>query len=160
MKFKKTIVCILIGIILFGFSNTKAYAAEEGTVSKYELRLLSSLIYCEASSESYQGKLAVGIVVMNRKRSSLFPDTVKDVVYEKYQFSPVTNGTLKRALSEYDAGKFTSTTENACIKAAKAALQGTKSITVKDSMKSFNKYLYFSGQLRNYTYQVGNHRFK
>jgi len=160
MKFKKIIASILIGVLLFGFSSTKSYAVEEGTVSKYELRLLSSLIYCEAGGESYKGKLAVGIVVMNRKRSSLFPDTVKSVVYEKHQFGPVTNGSLKRALSEYDNGHFTSTAEKYCIKAAKAALLGAKSITVNNRYKSLSKYLFFCVGLRNYTYQLGNHRFR
>ena len=43
--------------------------------TKADLRLLSALIYCEAQGESYNGKLAVGIVVMNRVRSGAFPDT-------------------------------------------------------------------------------------
>ena len=128
--------------------------------TKAELRLLSSLIYCEARGESYNGKLAVGIVVMNRVRSSRFPDTVKGVIYQSYQFSPVRNGTLKKALSEYDKGNFTSDMELECIKAAKAALSGTQSIKVKGETKNFSKYLFFSGRLKDYTYKLGNHQFK
>jgi spore germination cell wall hydrolase CwlJ-like protein len=128
--------------------------------TKAELRLLSALIYCEAQGESYNGKLAVGIVVLNRVRSDRYPDTVKNVIYQKYQFSPTTNGTLKRALAEYDKGRFTSSSEKDCIKAAKAALNGTKSITVNGKEKSFSKYLSFSGSLKGYTYRVGNHKFK
>jgi spore germination cell wall hydrolase CwlJ-like protein len=128
--------------------------------TKAELRLLSALIYCEAQGESYNGKLAVGIVVLNRVRSNRYPDTVKNVIYQKYQFSPTTNGTLKKALAEYDKGRFTSSSEKDCIKAAKAALNGTKSITVNGKEKSFSKYLSFSGSLKGYTYRVGNHKFK
>lgn len=128
--------------------------------SKAELRLLSALIYCEAQGESYNGKLAVGIVVMNRVRSERYPNTLKGVIYQKYQFSPVRNGTLKKALSEYDKGKFTSAAEKECIKAAKGALNGTKSITVKGKEKSFNKFLSFSGRLRGNTLQLENHQFK
>lgn len=128
--------------------------------SKSDLRLLSALIYCEAGGESYQGKLAVGIVVMNRKRSGAYPDSVKGVIYQKYQFGPVTNGALDRALAEYDKGNFTSDMEKDCIKAAKAALSGTKSITVNGSKKDFSKYLYFSCNLRNSTFRLGNHEFK
>lgn len=128
--------------------------------TKAELRLLSALIYCEANSESYNGKLAVGIVVMNRVRSGAFPDTLKGVVYQKYQFGPVTNGTLSKALAEYDAGRFTSSLEKACIKAAKEALNGTKSITVSGKSKDFSKYLFFSGRLKNATFSLGNHQFK
>lgn len=128
--------------------------------SKAELRLLSALIYCEAGGEAYNGKLAVGIVVMNRVRSSAFPDTVKGVIYQKYQFGPVTNGSLNKALAEYDAGKFTSQNEQGCIKAAKEALNGTKTITVSGKSKKFGSYLFFSGRLRGYTYKLGNHQFK
>lgn len=132
---------------------TKKYTAAE-------LRLLTAIIYCEAKSEKYNGKLAVGIVVMNRVKSNRYPNSVKSVVYQKYQFSPVTNGTLRKALAEYDKGKFTSTMEKDCIKAAKAALNGTTSITVNGKKKNFSKYLSFSCSTRGYTYKLGNHQFK
>jgi N-acetylmuramoyl-L-alanine amidase len=144
-------------------SEDKETKKEDKEVKNYtdgELRLLSALIYCEANGESYNGKLAVGIVVMNRKRSSLFPDTVKDVIYQKYQFSPARNGSLKKALEDYDNGKFTSASEKECIKAAKAALNGTTSITVNGKKKNFSKYLYFSCSLGGYTFKLGNHKFK
>jgi len=132
----------------------------EAQYTKDELRLLSALIYCEANGESYQGKLAVGIVVMNRKRSGAFPDTVEGVIYQKCQFGPASNGSLDSALSEYDKGKFTSTLEKNCIKAAKEALNGTKYITVNDTKKNMSKYLFFSVTLRGHTFELGNHKFK
>ena len=140
----------------------KAEAAKkaEAKYSKADLRLLSALIYCEANGESYNGKLAVGIVVMNRKRSGTFPDTVKGVIYQRYQFGPATSGALSSALKQYDNGKFTSGSEKECIKAAKAALSGTTSITVNGSKKNFSKYLYFSGNLSGNTFTLGNHEFK
>lgn len=128
--------------------------------TKAELRLLSALIYCEANGETYNGKLAVAIVVMNRVRSSAFPDSVKGVIYQKYQFGPVSNGALDKQLAAYDAGKYTNSYELACIKAAKAALNGTKSITVSGKTKDFSKFLFFSGRLRNATFTLGNHQFK
>jgi spore germination cell wall hydrolase CwlJ-like protein len=170
MKLRKLIISVLIIVITLSFTNTVTYAAEGSTKSntntedkkytKSELRLLSSIIYCEAGGESYNGKLAVGIVVMNRVRSYKYPDTVKEVIYQKYQFSPVRNGTLKKALAEYDNGKFTSSREKECIKAAKEALSGAKSVTINGKKKSFSKYLSFSGRLRGYTYKLGNHQFK
>jgi spore germination cell wall hydrolase CwlJ-like protein len=169
MNFRKYLLCLIIGVLVFNVSNIKAYAAEEtkqeakeasNNYTKAELRLLTGLIYCEAQGESYNGKLAVGIVVMNRTKSDRYPDTVKEVIYQKYQFSPVTNGTLKKALAEYDKGNFTSSSEKECIKAAKAALNGTKNVTVNGKKKSFSKYLSFSGRLKGYTYKLGNHQFK
>ena len=141
--------------------DKKTVAKEvEVNYTKAQLRLLSALVFCEAQSESYNGKLAVAIVVMNRVKSNQFPDTLKGVIYQRYQFSPVTNGTLNRALAEYDAGRFSSEMEKECIKAAKAALSGEKSITVKGEEKNFSKYLFFSVWLKGATFQLGNHKFK
>jgi hypothetical protein len=163
MRFRKLVLCLLIGVLIFNLSDSIVYAETNqaaNNFTKADLRLLSALIYCESQSESYNGKLAVGIVVMNRKRSDLYPDTLRSVIYQRYQFSPVTNGTLKRALAEYDNGNFTSVSEKQCLKAAKTALTGAKSITVNGKVKTFSRYLYFSGRLKSYTYQLGNHQFK
>ena len=48
-------------------------------------------------SESFQGQLAVGSVVMNRVASDEFPDTIREVVFDckdGVQFEPVSNGTI------------------------------------------------------------------
>ena len=100
-------------------------AAETDTVTSYEmtpvatsgdLTLLSAIIYCEAGGESYAGQVAVGAVVMNRVKSSDFPNTISGVVYQSGQFSPVANGALARALSN---GSY-----KHCIAAAQEALAG------------------------------------
>lgn len=143
--------------------EVKATKQVKKEIKKYtasELRLMSAIIYCEANSEKYNGKLAVGIVVMNRVRSNIFPDTVKEVIYQKSQFSPARSGSLDRALAEYDDGKFTSDMEIECVKAAKEALNGATSITMNGKTKSFSKYLFFSGRIKGYTLQLGNHQFK
>ena len=64
-----------------------------------DLVLLAALIYCEAGGESYEGQLAVGCVVMNRVRSSSFPNTVSGVIYQSGQFSPVASGRLATVLA-------------------------------------------------------------
>ncbi|MDK2807460.1 MAG: N-acetylmuramoyl-L-alanine amidase [Clostridiales bacterium] len=140
----------------------KSVDSEKNEVSytKAELRLLSALIYCEANGEPYVGKLAVGIVVVNRKESKLFPDSIKSVIYQKYQFGPARNGTLKKALQEYDNGNFTSDNEKACIKAAKAALSGVKKVNYKDKTINMKSYLYFSGRVSNAKLTIANHQFK
>jgi spore germination cell wall hydrolase CwlJ-like protein len=143
--------------------NKETRKVVKATTVKYtkaELRLLSALIYCEANAEIYKGKLAVGIVVMNRVKSNLYPDTIKNVIYQRYQFSPVSNGSLKKALAEYDKGNFTSEDELECIKAAKAALSGITSITIDGKKKDFSKFLSFSCSLRGYTFKLGHHKFK
>jgi len=61
-----------------------------------DIRLLAALIYCEAGSESYQGQLAVGAVVMNRVRSAAYPNTISGVIYASGQFTPAMNGKVAR----------------------------------------------------------------
>lgn len=144
--------------------KTSTKAVSTVSYSKSELRLLSSLIYCEAGGQSYAGKLAVGIVVVNRMESKAFPNTLKGVIYQKYQFGPVRNGSLNQALKAYDNNRFTSTHERQCIKAAKAALSGVKTITYTKSGKTIKKklsgYYYFSGRLSNPRFTLGGHQFK
>lgn len=133
---------------------------EEKSYTAAELRLLSALIYCEANGEPYAGKLAVGIVAVNRMESKNFPNTLKGVVYQKYQFGPVRNGSLNRALKEYDAGRFTSSVEKDCIKAAKEALSGVKQVTYKGKTHNFKGFLFFSGRVSNAKLTIANHQFK
>ncbi len=66
-----------------------ALAAQTAAISAEELKLLANIIYCEAGSESYVGKVAVGNVIMNRVKSASQPNTITEVVYAKGQFSPV-----------------------------------------------------------------------
>lgn len=128
--------------------------------NKADLRLMSAIIYCEAGSEPYAGKVAVGIVVMNRVKSKAFPNTIRKVIYQKSQFSPVRNGSLKRALARYDSGRFNSGLEKQCVKAAKEALDGVKAVTYAGSTKNMKNYHFFSGSLKGARYKIKGHRFK
>ena len=128
--------------------------------TKSELRLMSSIINCEAGIEPYQGKLAVGIVVMNRIRSKRFPNTLKGVIYQRGQFSPVRNGSLRRRLSEYDSGKIKSKQWKSCISAAKKVLNGQRTISYRGKSKKMNSYYYFSVGLSGARLRLGGHKFK
>ena len=81
-----------------------------------DLALLAALIQCEADGESYEGKLAVGSVVLNRVSSSHFPNTIAGVIYQGGQFSPVASGRFASVL----AGGANST----CTQAAQEVLGG------------------------------------
>lgn len=52
-----------------------------------ELDLLARLIYSEAGIESYDTKLKIGSVVLNRMEDPYFPNTLREVIYQKNQFS-------------------------------------------------------------------------
>ncbi len=65
-------------------SSSSAYSSSD-------IYLLAKVIEAEARGESYTGQVAVGAVVLNRVKSSSFPDTVSGVVYQKGAFSAVTD---------------------------------------------------------------------
>lgn len=146
--------------VAYADASSNKKANKEVNYTKAELRLMSALIFCEAGSEPYAGKLAVGIVVMNRVESKSFASTVKGVIYQRGQFSPTRNGALPRALARYDAGKFTSVNEKQCIKAAKAALNGEKTVKYNGKKKNMDDYHFFSGYIRNARYRISGHMFK
>lgn len=128
--------------------------------TKAELRLMASIINCEAGGESFQGQVAVGIVVMNRVKSSLFPNSIKKVIYQKGQFSPVRNGSLRKKLKQYDAGKIHNAQWKSCIKAAKQALNGQTVIKLKGKTKSMKGVRFFSVYLKGAKFRLGGHRFR
>ncbi|MFA9466106.1 MAG: LysM peptidoglycan-binding domain-containing protein [Velocimicrobium sp.] len=66
--------------------------------TNYEVDLLARLIEAEAGGETYQAKIAVGSVVVNRVQSGEWASTIKGVINQKfedyYQFTPVKIGTI------------------------------------------------------------------
>lgn len=135
-------------------------SASKASYSKSDLRLMASIINCEAGAEGFQGKLAVGIVIMNRVASKNFPNTVKKVIYDKGQFSPVRNGMLSKKLKQYDAGRTGSSQWKSCISAAKKVLSGQSTIVYKGRTKSLKGYHFFSVVLPGARIKLGGHRFK
>lgn len=93
----------------------------EFTVDTDTMLLLAALIHCEARGESYEGQVAVGAVVMNRVRSSAYPNTIQGVIYASGQFTPAMSGKVDQVLK---SGKI----NESCIKAAKEALSGKSNV--------------------------------
>ena len=110
-------------------SNLAANSAwrdiSEVTFEEGDRKLLANLIYCEARGESYEGKVAVGSVVINRVLSSVFPNTVVGVIYAPNQFAPVTStkNSLALALAEDKAARYPD-----CYKAADEAMSGYSNV--------------------------------
>ncbi|TYR79831.1 LysM peptidoglycan-binding domain-containing protein [Priestia megaterium] len=79
-------------------------AEQAVSISEEEKDLFARLVEAEAKGESYEGKVAVATVVLNRVDSAEFPDTVtgviKEVVGNSYAFSPVQNGEINKPASE------------------------------------------------------------
>lgn len=76
--------------------------------------LLARLINGEARGEPYEGQVAVGAVILNRVKSSEFPNTIPGVIYQKGQFSCVTDGQFNVPIEE----------DSTVYKAAQEAMSG------------------------------------
>lgn len=111
--------------------------------------LLARLINGEARGEPYKGQVAVGAVVMNRVKSSEFPDTISGVIYQKGQFSCVTDGQFNKAIDE----------DSTVYKAAQEALNGADPtngcLFFYNPKTSKSKWLY----TRQTVITIGSHRF-
>lgn len=59
-----------------------------------DLYLLAKCIYAEARGESYTGQVAVGAVILNRVKSSKFPNTIAGVIYQQHAFTAVSDGQI------------------------------------------------------------------
>ena len=75
-------------------SSTSSSSNPTGSYSEADIQLLTRLIYGEARGESYVGQVAVGAVVMNRIKSSSFPNTMSGVIYQRYAFTAVDDGQI------------------------------------------------------------------
>lgn len=106
--------------------------------------MLAVLIYCEAGGEPYEGQIAVGAVVINRMLSSVYPDTMYDVIHQYKQFSPVYSGRFDQYMA---IGK----TNQSCYNAADTAMSGVSNV---------GNCLHFRTPIPGLTgIQIGNHIF-
>lgn len=85
-----------------GISSGSAVAASTSSSSSYssDVELLARLIYGEARGEPYVGMVAVGAVVLNRVKSSQFPNTIAGVIYQSGAFDAVSDGQINMTPNE------------------------------------------------------------
>lgn len=81
-----------------------------------DVAMLAAIIECEAGNQSYEGKCAVGSVVINRVADPRFANSISGVIYAPYQFSPVASGRFAIVLARG--------ANAACTKAAVDVLNG------------------------------------
>lgn len=77
--------------VLGGSSNNNQSGS---SYTNSDLYLLAKCIYAEARGESYTGQVAVGAVILNRVRSSAFPNSVAGVIYQQHAFTAVSDGQI------------------------------------------------------------------
>lgn len=68
--------------------------SSSSTQSSGDLYNLAKCIYAEARGEPYAGQVAVGAVILNRVKSSKFPNSIYGVIYQPYAFTCVSDGQI------------------------------------------------------------------
>lgn len=112
-----------------------------------DIELLARLVNAEAKGEPYRGQVAVAAVVLNRIKSSSFPNSIPDVIYEPRAFSPVADGAINKSAT------------SSAIKATHEALNGTDpaygALFFFNPAKTNNSFIWSRPQI----IQIGNHIF-
>ncbi len=103
---KKTAAALGISLAQSGGTNAG------GSGSSDDVYLLAQCIHGEARGEPYKGQVAVGAVILNRVRSSAFPNSIAGVIYQRGAFSVVADGQINMAPND------------SALRAAKDAMNG------------------------------------
>lgn len=77
-----------------GINSSSSSSSGGSSSNSGDLNLLSRLVYGEARGEVYKGQVAVAAVVLNRVKSSSFPNTVAGVIYQRGAFDVVGDGQI------------------------------------------------------------------
>ena len=116
-----------------------------------EVLWLARIIHAEAQGEPLLGQIAVGNVVLNRVKSSSFPNTIYSVIFDRnygVQFSPILNGSI------YNTPSYNATL------AAKICLEGFD--ISEGALYFLQPHLSTSSWIpknRTYAFTIGNHDF-
>ena len=126
---------------------TSSSSSSSSSSYNSNLNLLSRVIYGESRGEPYTGQVAVGAVVMNRVKSSSFPNTISGVVYQSGAFDAIKDGQINL------------TPDSTARKAAQDALNGWDpsygAIYYFNPSTATNKWIWS----RPMTITIGKHRF-
>lgn len=127
--------------------NSSGNSSGSSNTNSNDINLLARLIHGEARGESYIGKVAVGAVILNRMESSLFPNTMAGVIYQKGAFDAVSDGQINLAPDSQSR------------KAAQDAINGWDpsygALYYFNPNTATNKWIWS----RPVTVVIGNHRF-
>lgn len=129
------------------YSSSGGSSSSGSNSNSSNVNLLSRLVYGEARGEPYSGQVAVAAVVLNRVKSSSFPNTVSGVIYQSGAFDVVSDGQINM------------TPNSTAIKAAQDAINGWDpsygAIYYFNPNTATNKWIWS----RPMTVTIGKHRF-
>jgi len=127
-------------------------AGEEIELSSDERQVLLRIVQAEAGTCDEEGKLLVANVILNRMESDEFPDTVREVVYQKSQFSPVMNGTINTC-------KITEETESAVSRALNGEDISDGALYFMNRKKSASRNVRWFDTKLQFLFKHGEHEF-
>lgn len=130
-----------------GITSNNSSSSSSSSSNSSDVNLLARVIYGEARGEPYAGQVAVGAVILNRVKSSQFPNTIAGVVYQSGAFDAVSDGQVNL------------TPDSTAKKAAQDALNGWDpsygAIYYFNPNTATNKWIWS----RPLTVTIGKHRF-
>lgn len=92
------ITALFMIVFFIGITDENViYAASSNTS---DIQLMARAINGEARGEPYEGQVAVGAVILNRVKSSQFPNTIAGVIYQSGAFTAVADGQINTSISE------------------------------------------------------------
>lgn len=152
---KKLIIFISLILLVLGFLSLSLVFTKENKVeaanssNTSNLQLLARAINGEARGEPYEGQVAVGAVILNRVKSSKFPNTIAGVIYQPGAFTAVSDGQINVPIDS----------KATVVKAAQDALNGWDptggAIYYFNPNTATNKWIWS----RPLTKVIGKHRF-
>lgn len=74
--------------------KSTGYKTSAGSYSAQEIEILYKICHAESRGEGQRGQMAVANVILNRVKSSKFPNSIREVVYQKGQFTPAASGSF------------------------------------------------------------------
>ena len=154
MKIKKffiipILLLMVIGVYVLINLLPKNVEAASDSSSTSDLQLMARAINGEARGEPYEGQVAVGAVILNRVKSSQFPNTIAGVIYEKGAFTAVSDGQINVTIKE----------GSTVLKAARDAMNGWDptggAIYYFNPSTATNKWIWSRPLIKT----IGKHRF-
>ena len=145
------LILILIFTIIAMINNKsmKEVEASSNANSTSDVQLIARAINGEARGEPYEGQVAVGAVILNRVKSSKFPNTIAGVIYEPGAFTAVADGQINVPIEE----------GSTVVKAARDALNGWDpsggAIYYFNPSTANNKWIWSRPLIKT----IGKHRF-
>lgn len=141
-------IVLALFVLLFKTNNVDIVQAATNNNTS-DVQLIARAINGEARGEPYEGQVAVGAVILNRVKSSKFPNTIAGVIYQSGAFTAVSDGQINVSIAS----------NSTVVKAAQDALNGWDptggAIYYFNPNTATNKWIWSRPQIKT----IGNHIF-